>query len=481
MSSLKVLAVIASHGEKNLGYLKKVISTYQNMSFEVSVTVLSNAPKTLGPGVKVVVETPSNRPFALTFLHKPLIAEAVDNYDLFIYSEDDIEVTEANIRAFLKAALFLKPTEIAGFFRYEVGPDGAFSYPDVHASYHWKPETVEKRGPYTIAEFTNEHAACYLLTREQLRAAIASGGFLRPMYEEGYDLACTASTDPYTSCGFRKVLLISDWRDFLIHHLPDRYVNEGIGLADAPFQEQIRTLMTIPEGLHPVATLIANESRLYHRRWSKSYYEKPSEELLKQIPGDARTVLSIGAGTGEIETLLQAQRGVAVTALPLDSVIGLGLEERGIDTVYGDLAEGLAQVRGYTFDTVLVTNLLHLLPNPLEIIDECAKLVVAGGTLLLSGVNLDFWPLLLRRLRRPTQYRGLDRYATSGISVLPTAVVMDRIKANGLTVASFQRLNETRRPRRLLRWAAANWIIAATARPLRALNHENPSRKTVQL
>jgi SAM-dependent methyltransferase len=479
----KALVVIASHGEKNLSYLKRIIATYRSMtSVDVSITVLSNAPKDLGPGVKVVVETPSKRPFALTFLHKPLLAEEVDNYDLFIYSEDDIEITERNISAFLKATPLLKPDEIAGFFRYEVGPDGLYSYPDVLSYYHWKPETVRKSGPYTVAEFSNEHSACYLLTQFQFRLALASDGFLRPMYEEGYDLACTAATDPYTSCGFRKVLLISEFDDFLVHHLPDRYVAEGVGLSDSLFREQIATLNSIREGNLPTAKLLDNETKIYHRRWSKSYYEKPSETLLKAVPGDAKTVLSIGTGSGEIESFL-AGRGLAVTALPLDSVIGAAAEKRGIEVIYGTLDVGFAALRGYTFDTVLVPNLLHLVPDPFELIDRVAKFVAPGGTLLVSGVNLDGLPLALRRLKNPAYYRGIESYEKGGIKVLDTSAVTSRIKANGLAVVSLTRLNGDRRPRKALRFAASNWLLTATARPAFLLNHETFSveRKTVQL
>jgi len=479
----KALVVIASHGDKNLSYLKRIIETYRNMrSVEVSVTVLSNAPKDLGPGVKVVVEVPSKRPFALTFLHKPLLAEEAENYDLFIYSEDDIEITERNINAFLKATPLLKSDEIAGFFRYEIGPDGIYSYPDVLSYYHWKPETVRKSGPYTVAEFSNEHSACYLLTKLQFRLALASDGFLRPMYEEGYDLACTAATDPYTSCGFRKVLLISEFDDFLVRHLPDRYVAEGVGLSDPLFRAQIATLNAIRAGDLPTSRLLDTETRIYHRRWSKSYYEKPSEALLNAVPGDAKTVLSIGAGSGEIESLL-AERGLAVTALPLDSVIGAAAEKRGIEVIYGTLNEGFVALRGYTFDAVLVPNLLHLLPEPLEFIDRVAKLVAPGGTLLVAGVNLDFLPLALRRLKNPSYYRGIDSYEKSGINIFRTSEIIDRIKENGLAVVSLARLNGDRRPRKALRFAASNYLLAAKARPAVLLNHETFSveRKTVQL
>ena len=180
------------------------------MSLEVDVVVLSDAPKEIGVGARVEVGLPSSNPWSLPFAHKPLFAQNVDEYDLFIYSEDDIEVTEGNIDAFLRWTPQLADDEIAGFLRYEVDASGARSLPDVHGRFHWDPESVRRRGAGVFAEFTNEHAAFYILTRQQLKRAIASGGFLRDPGKGKYDMLCSAATDPYTNCGFRKVLCVSE-------------------------------------------------------------------------------------------------------------------------------------------------------------------------------------------------------------------------------------------------------------------------------
>jgi len=179
---LRLLLAIACYGEKNLELLKRVIHGYQHMAMDVDVVVVSDAPKALDPSVRVVVGLPSKNPWSLPFAHKKVLADGVDRYDLFVYSEDDMEVTEANIQAFLRATAELAPAEIAGFLRYEVNESGTRSLPDAHGGYHWRPESVKRRGSYTIAEFTNEHAGFYILTQTQLKKAIQSGGFLRAPY-----------------------------------------------------------------------------------------------------------------------------------------------------------------------------------------------------------------------------------------------------------------------------------------------------------
>src|SRR5437016_666058 len=109
---LRLLVAIASFGEKNLDLLKRIIAKYQGMDLDVDVVVLSNAPKNLGPKVKVLVGLPAKNPWSLPFAHKPLFAEKVNDYDLFAYSEDDMEVTEQNIKAFLRATRELASDEI---------------------------------------------------------------------------------------------------------------------------------------------------------------------------------------------------------------------------------------------------------------------------------------------------------------------------------------------------------------------------------
>jgi SAM-dependent methyltransferase len=473
----RLLVVIPSYGEKNLPFLKQTIHNYQQLDIAetVDLIVLSEAPKNLGPDVKVVVGLPTKNPWTLPFAHKQIFADAVDDYDLFIYTEDDIEILDEHIRAFLEVTPALAPDELAGFFRYEIDAAGNFFYPDVHAFFRWVPDSVRQRGPYTVAEYTNEHAGCYALTQGQLRRVLASGGFLRPPSDGLYGLPETAATDPYTSCGFRKVICISRFDDFLVHHLPNRYLTLGIGLEDRLFQPQLQTLFDIRDGRHPASTLLGNTTTtLWHRRWSKNYYEPVNEELVKCFPYEAETVLSIGCGAGATEKALMDE-GALVTALPLDSVIGaLAHSTHEIDVIYGDIEEGLKAIGDYRFECILVTNLLHLVSDPYALLSRCIELLLPGGTLLLAGVNLDPLPLFLRRLRHPEQYRELGVWTESGVHALSTDTIRRFLKGAGLYVSPIHRFNRPGAKTQWLgRWAANNWIMTAMTRPRRSSNPES--------
>jgi SAM-dependent methyltransferase len=462
----RLLVAIASHGNKNLELLKRLILRYQSMSMNIDIVVFSDEHKDLPLNVKIIVGLPSPNPWSLPFAHKAYFAHNCDRYDLFIYSEDDMEVAEENIQAFLRITPQLKPDEIAGYLRYERDSSGARSLPDAHGAFHWKAESVRRRGTETIAEFTNEHAGFYILTQSQLRQAVVSGGFLTEPYEGRYGLPETAATDPYARCGFRKVICISALEDFLIHHMPNRYVGQ-LGTPLSAFNEQIHTLMKICDDNHPSGSLCEVESKLRRSRWSKLYDEEPSEELLKMVPSNVKTILSIGCGRGAIETSLK-QHGVSVTAIPLDSVIGASAARLGIEVVYGTWDECLTILDGRKFDCVLMTNLLHLLPNPKTVLEQCSRFVREGGTLVMSGPNFDRLPVLIKRILGTGDYGKLRSFDESGISVCGPQMLKKDIERQYLWVEATKWVHEasTRRDSggiwlRLGRLTAKDWIIRA--------------------
>ena len=275
------------------------------------------------------------------------------------YSEDDIEFKEEHVRAFFELTPHLHSDEIAGFLRYEVNSSGRWTFPDVHGNFHWKPESVRRRGENLIAEFTNEHAASYMLTREQLKRVVASGGYLREPYEGRYEMRESAATDPYTGCGFRKVLCVSNIEGFSVHHLSDRYVDQWCVSLETIRSNCVPMKRLSREDCH--RPLLPTETRFTRGQWSKNYYEPADEHLIRQIPVSARTVLSVGCGWGALEGRLQDD-GMAVTALPLDAVIGASAAERGVEVVHGPLDVSAEKLKGRRFDCVVISNVLHLAP-----------------------------------------------------------------------------------------------------------------------
>jgi hypothetical protein len=154
----RVLIAIACYGVKNLKFLQEIMRNYRSMSFDVEIVVVSEAPKDLGKDTKVIVGLPSKNPWSLPFAHKAIFAENADRFDLFIYSEDDMDVTEENIQAFVRASAALKPDQIAGYLRYETGQDGAKVLTDVHGNFHWQPESAAEAIPSPSSRTSMRHS-----------------------------------------------------------------------------------------------------------------------------------------------------------------------------------------------------------------------------------------------------------------------------------------------------------------------------------
>jgi len=423
------------------------------MSFRVDIVVLSNVPKALGPGVEVVVLAPKGDPWTFPFAHKNVLADRLNEYDLFLYSEDDTLITERNLQAFLKATELLPDDELAGFLRSEVTPDGEMYYSTVHGHFHWDASSVTHRHGHTFASFTNAHSACYVLTRKQLGRAVQSGGFLVEPHEGHYDLMATAATDPYTQCGFRKMVCISHIEDFTLPHLPNKYLGkQGMGLRRDEFVRQVRALLDIDSDRRPCSKLFEPETRAPLAAWSKSYYESANAEMASLIPKGARSVLSLGCGWGATESYL-VKRGLRVVGVPMDSVIAACAESKGVEIVFGDFESARRELSGQSFDCILLSNVLHLLADPTAVLSAFAGLLSASGVVIASVPNLGQLAVWLGRLRGKSQYAGLDGYEKTGLHLTSAGLLRKWFKRSDLRVSRTTKVVPQRR-RALNRWTA---------------------------
>ena len=410
---MTILVAIANYGTGNRKFVERLIQEYREMPFDTHVVILSDREKDFGDDAEVRVGLPAKDPWSLPFAHKQLFAERVDDYDLYIYSEDDTLITERNIQAFLDATAVVPHPRIAGFMRYEEAPNGERTCSTVHSWYRWKPETVERIGGYMVAEYTNAHAAAFLLTQKQLRHAIESGGFVVEPHSEHYDLPCTAATDPYTQCGMAKVIPISHLDDFLLHHMPNKYVGKlGIPLSELNAQIALLCRLDGSRG----AQLFPPEKLFGHSLYNKSYYEIVDGELVDELPR-AGTVLSIGCGSGSLEAEL-VRRGLLVSAICLDEVIAESARSRGIDVLSHrrcpdgeiSIAETAA---GRTFDIVLLSNVLQHMKDPQQLLRDVSRVTSPTGTVVGTAPNFG-------KLPRRTAARELRRLGYADTLLHPT-------------------------------------------------------------
>lgn len=431
--NMRVLVVIASYGRNNDQYLDRVLNEYRKMTYEVDIVVLSNLTKDLGKDVNVVVSVPNGNPWSLPFRHKEIFADRVDHYDLFIYSEDDILISEENINAFLHATEILPNDEIAGFFHSETDPEGRCYYVAAHSSYHWDPGSVRTRGEYMFAFFTNEHSASYALTRDQLRRAIRSGGFLVDPHDERYDLLVSAATDPYTRCGFTKLICVSHLEQFTVRHLPNKKYKGRPYEEKSEFHKQIEALIELENNGGVKTVLFEVEPRVGQGKWAKQYYEPIWPRILSAFPTEARSILSVGCGWGALEGAL-VEKGMRVVAVPLDSVIASCAKGKGVEVVSADFSAAREQLSNDRFDCVLMSYVLHLLSDPVEILSSFAELLSDHGKMVLVNPNFNSLSTLWRRLWRDSQYKDLGNYAEVKMRLTTRRSVKEWLQACNMEV-----------------------------------------------
>jgi 2-polyprenyl-3-methyl-5-hydroxy-6-metoxy-1,4-benzoquinol methylase len=503
---MRALVVITTYGSANDKYLQRVVAEYRSMSFDIDLVVLSNLPKYVADGVEVIVVPRRRNPWTrrgtfggrrnwrllrqeyrdwvrhldLPFAHRRVFADRSNDYDLFVYSEDDTLVTERNLWAFLSAAAVLPANEIAGFLRFERGPEGRLNYPEVHGHFHWEVSSVRKLGEHTFAYFTNEHAACYVVTGVQLRRAIDSGGFLVDPHGGKYDLLCTAATDIYTQCGFKKLVCISDLDDFLVHHLPNKYVGTEFGVNDTELRRQVRRLLDIGKNGNRYAPLLETETKLPDREYSKSYYEPVRPEFMSELPSGAQTVLSIGSGWGAVECCLAA-RGLQVAAVPLDAVIPGAAEADGVEIINGGFEQARRMLAGRQFDCVLLSNVLHLVPEPVEFLSSVTTLLSPGGLAIAVVPNTSRFEANVTAMRGG-RIDDRQMYERSGVQHTSRETVRSWFGSAGLRV---QNLKQILRPRaqkigRMTKGILDSWLaydfIVAGRKP-----HKAEARRSVEL
>jgi SAM-dependent methyltransferase len=397
----RVLVAIANHGTKNRHFLDRLLAEYRSMSgYRLDIVVNSNLPKDLGNDVEVRVGMPSADPWSLPFAHKQLFADRVEDYDLFIYSEDDTLLKECHIDAFVQMTRLLPEDQIAGFMRYEVDGNGRKTFSGMHSHFHWEARSVSRHGGEVFARHTNDHAACYILTRSQLKRAVASGGYLLPPVRRGYGMPETAATDPYTQCGMTKVICISRFDGFCLHHLPNAYSGK-LGLEENLARMEIAKLVSLCTSdpatarmpLFEPCALSDSDFR------NKPYYELPRRDVLAAIPSGTRSVLSVACGCGATEAEM-VKLGIKVTAVPLDEIVAASAGARGVEILPADFDEAAALLRGRRFDCILMLDFLQHLRNPVDILATYREFLGEGGQLLVSAPNCNHLGFLRRRADR---------------------------------------------------------------------------------
>lgn len=381
----RALVTIASYGTKNEAFLRRLLDEYQSMDIDVDLVVLSEQDRELGRDVEVHVGLPTSDPKSLPFAHRAIMAERVDQYDLFVYSEDDTLIQQSHLEAFLEVDALLPSDMVPGFLRYELHPSGERSYSSVHSCFHWDPASVMTYGTEIFARFTNDHSACFVLTRAQLKRAIASGGFLVAPHRGESSMLVTAATDPYRQCGLRRVVCVSRVEEFLLHHLPNVYLGR-LGVDERSFRAQLGRLQGIAEGGVGTEILVDPAPPLHGLGWNMTFFAPVDPDLEAAMPQGVGSALAFGCCSGLVE---RDGLGAAcrIVAIPQDEVIAGVAQTRGIEVRSPDLDRAVSQLSGERFECLLSFDVLHRLPDPVKALARLRDHLTPGAPVLVTVPN----------------------------------------------------------------------------------------------
>ena len=394
--------------------------------------------------METVVGMPSKNPWSLPFLYKKLFFDRKEDYDLYIYSEDDTLITEDNIRAFMKMCKLLDEDEIPGFMRYEVTPDKEKYIGTVHTCFHWLPETLKKKGEHVFARYTNDHSACFVLTKNHLQAAIRSGGFMVEPHEGPYDMLCSAATDPYTRCGLKKYICLSDIDNFLLPHMPNNYF-WNLGIPYGKFIAQVNWMISISEDDCRFEKLYAREPSLPTFRLNKNYYGE-LVDIKEFIPRSSKRVLSVGCGSGDTERKL-VETGMEVTAIPVDHVMAALAKEKGIRVLTPTIEGAVKELGGSRFDCILFGDILQHLENPGEVIDSFLDFLLPGGSLLIVNQNCGIANSLKYFIKKEIPGIFNIHYDKHGIHLVNRRVLRKWLKSSRLKNKEITLLGDGKKPK----------------------------------
>lgn len=407
---IKILVAIANYGSGNRAYLDRLIATYKSMPAEVSIVVLSNVTKNLDSDVEIRVGLPSRNPWSLPFAHRSLFRERVDDFDLFIYSEDDTLMRWETIEAFVADLPSLADAEIPGFLRTEAGADGTRYFSSCHSHFRWIPSSVRRRGDCIWAEYSNEHSACFMVTRDQLKRAMASGGFGPEPREGRHDMLCTAATDIYTRCGLHRVINLDKLDQYTLEHLPNKYIGR-MGLPANEMKWQVSALRKLLETETRADELLDPDSGFPRGVGSKNLREDLDPKLLEALSPDSK-VLVWGSGDGHMEQAL-ANHVSELVCVPTNSVLAETCRRRGL-RVCEPRPEDNGPPGSYSldwddseFDSVVIVDALHLVDEPVSLLSALRKYLAPDGQLIARVPNLLRFGVAKRLLRSPSMFASL--------------------------------------------------------------------------
>ena len=213
---MKIKIAIANYGNSQLVYLNEIIKEFKSYTtHSVDLTVYTTVPVE-EKHILFPASIGTNLPHAC----RKDMADSINDYDLFLYDENDMLITEDNINAYIEHQATLLNDQVSGFIRYEVN-NGAKILVDLNP--HWG-KVVSRDFGDNFSVF-NDHQGGWLLNRYQLEHCINTGKFVISSHHGRGGALEQGASDAYSECGLTRVLpkKLSLLERLQVRHLPLKY------------------------------------------------------------------------------------------------------------------------------------------------------------------------------------------------------------------------------------------------------------------
>ena len=247
ITNMRALVVIGNYGTKQLRYLYRVVDTIKAWKCRTDIIICTDIPLGIVGVQEKIMTCP---PLEILNKAKEEVFNQTDRYDLYVLVENDVKITWHNIECWLACREKVRLPYIVGFFQYEK-KDNSVWFKSHHPPYSWDESSVKKINRYTLCHHTNLHQGCFVLDQELLDYVKShphpdpwtggnQGTYEKFNPRQLYGPLERSNTDIYRTPGLIKVIPISHLMEFMIWHMPNKYVGGVFGV----YSEEMGHILT---------------------------------------------------------------------------------------------------------------------------------------------------------------------------------------------------------------------------------------------
>lgn len=124
------------------------------------------------------------------------------------------------------------------------------------------------------------------------------------------------------------------------------------------------------------------------------YHGAERRDMLAYVPPDAKRIVELGCGTGELGKLIKQRQSAEVWGVEL-SPVAAGLAKGNLDRVLeGDLVQVMRELPSGVFDCVVANDVLEHLISPHQVLVDIKRCMSPGGKVIASIPHIRHWKAL---------------------------------------------------------------------------------------